>query len=186
MQVKDTNRNRKSIRLIALACAILQLALAPHIHIAHGVLNFCLVGASLLALTIGGKTTVLSGFVFGLIFDLSTTGPIGLMCFELTLASFILGAEMRNRIVEDRFASAEFFALIAFSVELIYGVAMLLVGQADSIIDVLIFRSLPSFVLDMVGFGIAAWFMRRSKSKKTPSFSTPSKHGGVRFDTKGL
>lgn len=186
MQVKDPNRNRKNIMVVALICAVLHLALAPHVHILDGAVNFCLIGAAVLALSIGGSQTVIAGFLFGLVYDLSTTGPVGLMAFELCIASFVMGVEQRNRLSEDRAASIEMFALVCLAVELVYGIAMLLVGDAHSILQVLGLRVFPSVVLDLVAYGVVALLMRSSHSKATPTFGSLKSKGGSHFDIKGL
>ena len=91
MQVNDANRNRKVIAIVACVCALLQLAIVPNIGIANGRANLALVATACLALQIGGRTTVIFGFLAGLFFDLTTTGPVGLMAFELTLVGYLLG-----------------------------------------------------------------------------------------------
>ena len=66
MQVNDANRNRKVIAIVACVCALLQLAIVPNIGIANGRANLALVATACLALQIGGRTTVIFGFLAGL------------------------------------------------------------------------------------------------------------------------
>jgi len=40
MQVKDSNKNKRSIGWLALACLVLQLAVAPNFGIGNGRINF--------------------------------------------------------------------------------------------------------------------------------------------------
>lgn len=98
MQVKDSNKNKRSIGWLALACLVLQLAVAPNFGIGNGRINFALIFSAVVALTIGGRTGVLCGFLAGFVFDLSTTGPVGLMALLLTVSSFQMGMECRNRL----------------------------------------------------------------------------------------
>ena len=79
MQVADRNREARTTVVLAVACLVLQLALAPNLALGNGRANFALVFAACVALTKGGQRAVISGFVAGLVFDLSTTGPVGLM-----------------------------------------------------------------------------------------------------------
>ena len=76
MQVKDSVRSRRDFGLLAVICLVVQIALAPNIALGNGRANMALVFAGLASLMIGGRTGVVCGFVAGLIFDLSTTGPI--------------------------------------------------------------------------------------------------------------
>lgn len=186
MQVKDPNRNRKHILVIAVICAVLHLALAPHIHILNGSVNFCLIGAAVLALSIGGSQTVITGFAFGLMYDLTTTGPVGLMAFELCIASYVMGIEQRNRLAEERAAAIEMFAIVCVVVELFYGVAMLMVGDSQSVLAVLGLKVLPSVVLDLVAYAILALLLRSNHTKATPTFGSLKTKGGSHFGIKGL
>lgn len=176
MQVNDSNRNRRSMVVVAVACALLQLALVPNVGIANGRANLALVAASALALQIGGRTTVAFGFCAGLFFDLTTTGPVGLMAFELTLAALFLGSEQRNRLAEDWGGSVQVFCVAALAVELVYGLAMLLVGQATDLLAVLGLRTLPSLLLDVVAFLLVGMLAQRlSGPSGQPSFGGGSK-----------
>lgn len=167
MQVRDSNKDRKSIGILALVCALVQLAIAPNIGIGAGRANIALVFAALVALTIGGRTGVFNGFVAGLFFDLTTTGPVGLMALLLTVCSFVLGNEEHNRLADDPTGSVATFAIADFVVCLAYHITMLLVGQADSLIDALVSRTLPSFALTLLAFLIFWFFAFRGSGTGT-------------------
>ena len=152
MQVNDSNKNRRSMVRLALVCLFLQLALAPNFGIANGRINFGLIYAGVIALTIGGHTGVVAGFFAGLVFDLCTTGPVGLMSLLLTVAAFLMGIEVRNRIAEDFSGSVVLFVMCAFVVSVFYNLAMFLVGQGGSIVDMLFLRTLPTFILTGAAF----------------------------------
>lgn len=159
MQVRDTNKSRRSIGVLAVICAVVQLALAPNIGIAAGRANVALVFVGLVALSIGGRTGVLAGFFGGLFFDLCTTGPMGLMTLLLTITSYVLGMEERNRLADELTGSLALFAGTDVIVSLIYGLAMLLVGQASSVGDVLASSVLPSALLTLICFVIFEYFL---------------------------
>ena len=101
MQVKDKRKSRRGVGVLALVCLVCHLALAPNIALGNGHANFALVFAEVVALSVGGPTGVLCGFLGGLVYDLSSTGPIGLMAFLLTAAAYPLGMEVHDRIGED-------------------------------------------------------------------------------------
>lgn len=152
MQVKDTNKNKRSIGWLALACLVLQLAVAPNLALGNGRINFALIFSAVVALTIGGRTGVLCGFLAGLVFDLSTTGPVGLMALLLTVSSFQMGMECRNRLAGELGPSMILFVIHAVLVSLFYHLAMLIVGQASSVFDVIVLRTLPTLLLTVLAF----------------------------------
>ncbi|MDM8270919.1 rod shape-determining protein MreD [Thermophilibacter provencensis] len=181
MIVADKNRDVRTCVVLAVVCLVLQLALAPNLGLGNGRANLALVFASLMALLMGGSRGVIAGFVAGLVFDLSTTGPIGLMAFCLTVSSFVLGLEGRDRMSGDFASSVALFSGASLIVSLVYHLAMLLVGQASSFIDVLFLRTLPTAVLSIAFFLPFAYYFARLRS------SGPSLGGrGGHFSTKGL
>ena len=152
MQVNDRNRNRRNIGLLALIALVLQLGIAPAITIGQGHPNFAFVFAAVVALSIGGQTGVLVSFVAGLLVDLSSTGPIGLSALLFSIACYILGMEVRDRIAEEPSMTLIPFAVAALCVSLFYAIAMLLVGESESLLEAIVFRALPSTLLTILGY----------------------------------
>jgi len=163
MQVKDRNKNRRSIGTLALVSLFCQLGLAPAIALASGHPNFAFVFAAVVALSIGGGTGVASAFVAGLVYDLSTTGPIGLMALLLTIAAYILGIEVRDRISEEPSMTLIPFSIAAFAVSLLYHLSMFLYGQADSLFGAIFFRTLPTTVLTILAYLPYLYFLGRTR-----------------------
>lgn len=182
MQVADRNRDMRTIVVLAVVCLVLQLALAPNVGLGNGRANFALVFCACVALSRGGKRAVIAGFVAGLVFDLSTTGPVGLMAFCLTCASYLMGLEGRDRMSGDLASAATTFAVAALGVSFVYHLAMLLVGQADSLIDVLVFRTIPTALLTFVAFLPFAYYFSRVRSSGGASLGG----GAGRLSGKGL
>lgn len=178
MLVNDTSQAKRSNRILAVVCCILQLALTPQIALGNGRINFMLILAACVAMQQGGRTAVLWGFFSGLFFDFCTTGPIGLMAFELTLASWVMGHEERNRIGEGMGQSVSYFAATAFFVCLFYNLAMLLVGQAGGFVDAVFLRAVPSFVITFVFFLPFAYFLSRRPAGGTGIGGSSLKLGG--------
>ena len=162
--------------------------MAPNLGIADGRANLCLAAASFVALSSGMTRGVVTGFALGLFYDLVTTGPVGLMSFELTLLAFLLGAEGRNRVSEDWIGSVRLFAIGCVAVELVYAVAMCAVGGAGSFIQVLGLRTIPSVLLDALAFLAVGFFARGGRVAPSPLGSRKAgpRRGGARFRTKGL
>ena len=111
MQIADKSHDTKGMVALAGICAVLQLALSPNFAIGNGHPNFALVFCACIALSRGGAQGVVAGFVAGLFFDLSSTGPIGLMALLLTIAAYVLGSEQRNRMAGDFAASVAIFSV---------------------------------------------------------------------------
>ena len=179
MQVNDRNRETRSIVVLAVVCAVAQLALVPNVGIGNGRANFALIFSACVSLLMGGRRAVIAGFVAGLFFDLSSTGPVGLMAFCLTLASFALGLEERNRMAGDLGVTVALFAGTDLGVSLVYHLAMLLVGDADSLLDVIVFRTLPTALLTFLFFLPFAYYFSRVHV-------TGPNLGGARRSRRGL
>ena len=175
MQIKDTNKNRRDFTGLALICLVLQVAVAPNIALGNGRANMALVFAGLMSLMVGGRMAVVSGFLAGFVFDLSTTGPIGLMSFLLTLGSYVLGIEARNRLADDFRGSMMTFGVFAAIVCLLYHVAMFLVGEASSVLDVIFLRTLPTLVLTLIAFAPFASIISHATGSALTLGGRPSK-----------
>jgi rod shape-determining protein MreD len=189
VQIKDSNRNRRDFLVLAAICLVLQVAVAPNIALGNGRANFGLVFAGVASLLVGGQLGVFCGFLAGLVFDLSTTGPIGLMAFLLTVGSYIVGIEARNRIADDFAGSMRLFAWMALIVSLAYHVAMFLVGEATSIVDVVLLRTLPTTALTLLGFAPFAYVISHATGSALSLGGKPSKSArshGSRYDLGNL
>jgi len=167
MQVNDINKNRHDSLVLALVCFLLQVALAPHLALANGHINFALIYCAVMALTVGGGFGVGCGFLAGLVFDLSTTGPMGLMTLLLTIASFVMGMETRNRLKDDVSAAVILFLIVSLLTCLLYNLAMFLVGLSGSLVDMLFLRTIPTFVLTSLAFLPFAYLNSRGSASRT-------------------
>ncbi|MCI2086244.1 rod shape-determining protein MreD [Olsenella sp. kh2p3] len=187
MQVADKNRDRRGTLILAIVCAVCQLALAPNIGIGNGRANFALIFTACVAFNVGGRRGVLAGFFAGLFFDLSTTGPVGLMAGCCAAAAYLMGQEGRNRMAGEFGATVAEFSVATLVVSLIYHFAMLVVGQSSSLLDVLVLRTLPTALLTIIAFLPFAWFYSRSTGGG-PSLSMGGRHrgGGSHLSTRGL
>lgn len=185
MQVKDSNKNRRDYGLLAGICLLVQVAVAPNIGLGNGRANMALVFCGIISLAMGGKTAVICSFFAGLLFDLSTTGPIGLMSCILTVASFFVGSEARNRIADDFVGSMQLFGGLAGAVSLVYHVTMLLLGEASGLVDVLFMRTLPTTILSVIAFAPFAYLISRNTGSALTLGGKPPKSAhmrGSRYD----
>lgn len=164
MQISDKNRDKRSIALLALICAVLQLALAPNVGLGNGRANIALVFAVTVALTVGGPRATIAGFAAGLFFDLASTGPVGLMALLLSVVSYVLGSEGRNRMAGDFGAALLQFLAADLAVCVLHAVGMMLAGQGSGIVDALFLRALPTAALTLVAFLPFAYFESRVRT----------------------
>lgn len=164
MRVSDRGRESRTMVIVGLICFVLQLTLAPNVALGNGRANFALIFTLCSCLFSGARLRVVVGFVAGLLFDLSSTGPIGLMAFCLTVASFVLGLSERERLAGDLASSVVHAAAASLGVSVVYHLAMLLVGQSDSLIDALFLRALPTAILTLVFFLPFAYYFSRVRT----------------------
>ena len=161
MQIKDTNKSRRVGVALMVVCLLLQVMVSPNIGMGNGRINFAIVYAGVCALEVGGRSAVLSGFFAGLVFDLLSTGPVGLMSGLLTIFSFVLGREERNRFSDGPVSAFSAFGIGSLAVISAYHLCALFFGDAATIGDVILLRILPTFAMTFIGFAPFAYFKMR-------------------------
>ena len=154
MQISDKNREARGIALTAIICAVLQLAIAPNVGLGNGRANLALV------------------FAATVFYDLSTTGPIGLMALLLSVCGFALGGEGRNRLSGEFASGILLFVVADLIVNVGYGLGLMLAGQGGGFVDAVFLRALPGALLSLVCFLPFAYFETRIRT------SGPSLGGG--------
>jgi len=188
MQVNDTNKNRRSHFALAIGCFLLQVMLSPNIGMEYGRINFAMIYAGVYALAVGGRRAVVAGFLSGLLCDALSTGPLGVMGCLFTIMCYALGLEERNRFSDGFVSSLSAFGVGAFLVFVFYHIALSMLGESASLIDILIRRVLPSFALTFVCFLPFAYYQVR-KSVGMRGKHAGSKNAGLRenyYDIRNL
>ena len=115
---------QKDAALIVICC-VLQAGLAPQIALGDGTVNFMLVLAIISSIKEAPSRAVVTGFLAGLFFDLTSATPVGLMALLLTVLSFVLnrsfgtlgGLEHKTQIAVGAVASVALnmcFGLVLF------------------------------------------------------------------------
>ena len=185
MDLRDSGSSGVGFAVLCVICAFAQLAISPNLNLFGGCANFALILTACVAMSEGGSKAIITGFCAGLFFDLSTVGPMGLMCLELTVLGALVGASGRNRFAESPLALARVYALSAASVELAYQLCSVMVGHSGSLWDALVFRFLPGVFLDLVFFvPFAFFYLRQVTAGSSLGFGGKGRRG--RFDTPGL
>ena len=175
MQVNDTLRSRRMLFLFAGVCLLLQVCLAPYIGFDNGRINFAIVFSGIYALSRGGRPAVVAGFVAGLLYDLLTTGPIGLCAAICTVTSYFLGMEERNRFADGFVGPTSSFGIAALASLLVYHLCMLLVGFGTGFIELVFLRVLPSFAMTFICYIPFAYFQLAGASGSHSVGRRPSK-----------
>ena len=137
-ELKNSGPSRGRLSGIVVACILLHLALAPQIHLFGGAFNFMLVLTVSLAISLDSRTMVYVGFFSGLLYDLTTTGPVGLMSLLLALVGYGLALMSRG------------LTSAILGVNLIYSIAMLGLGVESSVLVAIGVHGLASTVLDVL------------------------------------
>jgi len=188
LQLNETKRVRNRAAVVGAICLALHVMLTPHIGMGNGRINFAVVFCGVLALAEGGRHAVISGFVAGLVFDLLSTGPIGLMAGLGTLLSFALGYEERNRFLDGFVTSLSSFGVCSLICCLLYHLTMVLVGDTADLVDLLMMRTLPTFALTFVAFLPFAWYEVHGggKGRGHGAHQKAAGLGGGHYDLKNL
>ena len=143
-----------SDRIVVIAGAViaflLQVLLAPHIAIGFAFPNFMLAFCLAVAVARPGNFGPVLPFVMGLVFDLISGGPVGVMAFTLTALSMLEAWAIRRIGYDTVFMAVTVLVGGVFLTELVYGLFLLLFGFAMSFPEALVYRVLPCFLYDLV------------------------------------
>ena len=187
MQVKDANKKRRDTLVLAGVCLLLHLAIAPQVRLGSGCVNFALVFVGVMALSEGGKSAVVAGFLGGLLYDLTSTTPVGLMALLLTIFAYVLGIEERNRFGDGIVSSLTSFGVGSLCVLLAYNFSMFLLGETNSFADLVLLRTVPSFALTFLAFLPFAYLQSRGAGKpRGVGGGSSSAHRGSHYDVSNL
>lgn len=179
MIVNDPTKSRRQAVILGIVLGILQLALVPNVGIGNGRANLALIFTAYMCMGGNSQQAPIVGFCAGLFFDLCSSGPIGLMALLLTIAGWGMSIAGQARMADDPVSSTMFFAPVAGAVSLIYCVVLMATGQVSSLLDAIVFRALPGFVLDVIAFLIVALIIART-SAPTSGYGMGSRGRGGR------
>ena len=183
MIVNDPSRSRRSSIILAVVLALAQLALVPYLGLLGGRANLALVLVGCATLGGDAQKAPAIGFAAGLFFDLSGSGPIGLMALLLTGCAYLMAAADRSRVADDLAGAATLFVPAALAVELAYAVVLLVTGASSSFVDAVFLRALPGATLDCVVFGLVGLVLSRAQG---PASGVGGRSRGSHLSVKGL
>ena len=173
----SSGRSTRSTCVALAIAAALQVAIGSQLSLFGGSVNFML--AIAVALAVGGdpRAIVYAGFFCGLFFDLTSAVPIGLMSLLLTLAGFFTACASRG--VPGGFSPQSLLmaAIAIAAVDLVYAVALLLLGIESSILYSLGVHALATTVLTVIAAAAMLLLLPRGGSSSS-SHDLGSRRGG--------
>lgn len=167
------NGYSKLIAILVAVCAVLQVMIAPYIAISGVSPNFMLLGAVCAGILCGPRRGCAIGFLCGLLFDLSTTGPIGAMAFILTVVGYLMGVFAADLLQQNWFMPVFALFIAAFVTELLRVIVLALFGQV-AFLSGLVHVVFPGTLYDAV-FGFLCFPLLRSRLMMSTSMKVASK-----------
>ncbi len=140
-------KGRITVLIACLIIFIVQIVIAPHIYIFSNHLNFIVPFCLVVPFVRPSANKLIMSFILGLLYDLLSGAPLGVLAFSLTLAC-AFETLLYDRLNND----TNFIALLVlFSsiviCELVYALIMLILGYSGSFIDALIVIILPQIII---------------------------------------
>lgn len=184
LDFKQTNaRQRRPLVAAFIVAAILQVALAPQISVFGGRINFML--ALTVTAAVGGdsRTMVYAGFAAGLLYDLTSSVPIGLMALLLTILGYTIAMMSRGIVAGMSMDTLRLVGVGVFIVNMVYGVFLFFMGTETNLLFALGVHGLASSILTFVA--CLPFLMMGGQSGSSRGFSAAgTRSHGTRF--KGL
>lgn len=167
----NTNKRSHTGALITIAaCILLHLALAPHINLAGGRINFMLVLTAVLAISGESRSLVYIGFFSGLLYDLTTTGPVGLMALLLAVMGYVVALMSRGLSSGLGMETLRVVVVAVLAVNVVYAVCLVVLGVESSALMSVVGHGLTSSLLDLVAC-IPLLILGGARAQSTRGFS---------------
>lgn len=109
---------------------VLHLVLAGHVSVLGATPDFLLVLTACLSFMKGSRDGAIAGFVCGLVFDLTGSGPIGLSCLLGCVAGFVMGLSNRNVLIEGWRKPALTLLAVSLCYNVVYVLFLLAFGES--------------------------------------------------------
>lgn len=149
LELNSNKRSQTGFAITVIACAVLHLALAPHINIFGGRVNFMLVLTAVLAISGDSRAMVYIGFFSGLFYDLTTTGPIGLMSLLLAVMGYTVALVSRGLSTGLGMETVRVAIVSVLGVNIVYAIALCVMGFETSLLTAVVSHGLTSSLLDI-------------------------------------
>ena len=132
------------------ALVLLHLVLAGHISVFGAPPHFLLALTAVFALVYGPGVGCVAGFLLGLLFDLTCSGPVGVSCLLGCVTGYVLGLNRRNVLAEEWVPSLGVFAVAALAYNAAYVILLFLFGSGIVFGLAVVGRVVAGTVLDVI------------------------------------
>lgn len=136
--------------IMAVLGMLLQAILANAISIGHATPNFVIAFAIILSALYPTFGSVVLCFAMGLLYNLTTSGPVGAMAMALTLLSYLMVQLFRRMEAPNFLFALGIVAITIFLAELFYGLLTAALVSGISVSEALGQRALPCAVYDVL------------------------------------
>ena len=133
---------------IGLVALLAQIIIAPNIRVASTVPDLVLIVVIIQAIRFPQAPATIFGFSLGLLFDLISSGPFGLMALILTLLSLVVSSLNKGTFTEHWVVELLLMVVASLFGELLYGVVTALVNPDLNFINSLFYIVLPTTLYD--------------------------------------
>ena len=154
----DTGTTRRRMALTSVVLVLAHLVLAPHISLFGATPGFLLVLTTCLAYMGGASTGTLAGFLLGLLFDLTGSGPVGLSSLLGAVAGYALGSARPGMLAEGWRSPATLFTLCAVAYNVLYLLFLLVFGSSIELGWDVLWRIVAGSALD-AALGAVTFFV---------------------------
>ncbi|MDR0888440.1 MAG: rod shape-determining protein MreD [Coriobacteriales bacterium] len=168
------------ILAVSVIAFILQVVLAPAIAVCGIVPNIMLIAAIMLALNVNKTSAVVAAFVLGILYDLSSQGPLGLMALVFTVLVYCIASFNTDAFGDSPAITVVLLIISVVAGELFHAIAIALLGANASFLTSLLYKALPNmlydFIIGIIVLIIPMLFRGRSgkKSKGNNMFASGS------------
>ncbi|MDR2108644.1 MAG: rod shape-determining protein MreD [Coriobacteriales bacterium] len=136
--------------IIGLTALLAQIIIAPNIRVANIVPDLVLVTVIIQAIRLPLVPATVFGFASGLLFDLISSGPFGLMALILTILALAISSLNKGTFTEHWVVEMLLVILATLFGELLYGVGQALVNPDLDFTGSLLHIVLPTTLYDAV------------------------------------
>ncbi|MDR2491980.1 MAG: rod shape-determining protein MreD [Coriobacteriales bacterium] len=131
-----------------LAAFVAQVALAPNCAIAGVVPNLMIVATALTALSHSALRACVFGFVVGMLYDLASGGPLGVMALVSCIIGYALSTVTKGSFSESLLAKMAAVVLAALFGEMLHALVLGIIGYSADVLHSLVFVALPGVAFD--------------------------------------
>lgn len=164
---------RRGVRACVALLVVLHLLLAGQVSLFGARPGFLLAASCVVALTCGRTSAVVAGFVLGLLFDLTGSGPVGLTSLLYSVCGFVLGGIRASRPTEGILACAPQACAVIVACNLAYPLFLLAFGAELELGWALVARVVSGSLADALVGVACLWVLERLGADRTS--------GGVRL-----